>query len=102
MNIKYSKLFTNTTVNYKGNDYHLFLNKKTILSLKNKIKYYYVVKKFEEGRLDNIVYKIYNTNNFTYKFIIKVINNIVNEFTQIKEGTVILFPDKKDIDALLF
>jgi|GEM_PF-1749941 len=99
---KYDLFIENFKVNSltKKEKYYIFWDREKIKILKENIKYYYKVKKFEEGRLDNIIYKVYGSNNNKYKFAVKVVNNILNEFLEIKEGTILLLPDKNVIDNI--
>lgn len=93
MKQKKYNLFTRKTYD----DYHIFLDREKILSLKESINDYYIVQPYEENRLDNIIYKIYGSV-YPYKDVI-VILNCLDEF-KLKSGTKIYLVPKHIIDML--
>ncbi len=82
----------------KNNQYDLFT--RTYKYSSNGIKYSnYRVQKGEEMRIDLVCKSIYG--NIDYVDIILNVNNISNPLN-IKEGTIIIYPDQSNIELLRF
>ena len=80
---------------YNGKKY--FIDQKKILKLRSQVYRFYRVKKYEEGRLDIIIQKIYGSV-YPYKSYIKTIFAI-NEF-KIKEDDIIPIIPKGILDRI--
>ena len=76
-------------------------DKNTIKKLKERKYETYTVKDYEEGRLDIIIYRYYGKFDYNLKYIIKVLNNITDEFSQIKAGMVLSMPDS-DVEGYIY
>jgi len=59
----------------------------------------YAIEKFYEGRLDLIASAFYNEPR--YWWVIAQYNNIMDPFSEIKEGRILLIPSKERLPLLL-
>ena len=92
------KIYDIDNLKKKNGQYDLFT--RTYKYVFNGIKYYeYKVQKGEEMRIDLVCKSIYG--NIDYIDVILNVNNISNPLN-IKEGSLIKYPDQSDIEILRF
>lgn len=61
----------------------------------------YVVEKKFEGRLDLITATFLGEKNVKYWWVVAMLNNILDPYTEVKEGRIIYLPSKERLSSLI-
>lgn len=61
----------------------------------------YVVEKKFEGRLDLITATFLGEKNVKYWWVVAMLNNILDPYTEVKEGRIIYLPSKERLASLV-